>query len=899
MIKIRRLNYAQNGQQILDIKKLEINKAGFYVILGDSGSGKTTLLHAISGFLDDYSGEVIIDNRNLGTFTGEERARLLRTKISLAFQHFVFINDLTVADNIGLVHSSYSEYNRFRHQKIVSDMADKLNISSLLTKKVRILSGGEKSRVNIARTLIKNTPIYLFDEPTAMLDFANAQLVMELLKEKSKEHIVILVTHDLQLATMYADEIITLNYGKIVRQENIKKLKKSARKTIQDYTLSENSKKIASSLFKAWKKRNFIASFSANFALAGIGLSLLLVNSLNIKLTKALQGPFNEEAAFVATESSPNINVIKSLDQDDITYLSRNHNLRCSSFFVTDFDQIFTAKNEVVFYHQGFRHVLPSFHANLFNEVLYLEEIEDETFPYVYNLDADEIILDLPIDDFRVLLTALNLPYRNNAAELGVFLENNEVNLILNVGNYDWDYFDEQIFRLKAVRLKANARIITSNLNFAENLFIDKMRLLSSTSLTKVEEYPWVLKKLVYVFTKRRDELLYKTESLPSYVMQTANNSYFRTLSEESALQNRVLFFKAPPRFYELFTFVNTNNITNNYLYTTPYFTFIEQLLLIGFSMNFYVSADAVLLSQIAKEDIDNNETSHVQLNVPDNVVNLSLQNSGFGALSFKSTNANLKLNEIIISTAAAEKIFGNLNVKNETLHVQALTEITNKGGLYEKKYETYTLKIVNVIKSDVVTFYHHHLWQYLLFKDIFKISPFAFKINGLLIDDDVELDAANGFIITKPFIAYNELINEALANIETYSLFVSLTALVVSFFIVIMVIFHLLAEAYPSLNNLNLIGYDKRAIQSIGKHYIVTFFIKLYITVIIELLLFSFIIEYVLSRYFMTKFSYVFTVEPYVVISLLIITLLFLITVIFQIIFKSNHALTFSRRDL
>lgn len=899
MIKIRRLNYEKNGQQILDINKLEIKKAGFYVILGDSGSGKTTLLNAISGLLHDYSGEVVIDNRRLSALSVEERTRLLRTKISLSFQHFVFINDLSVADNIGLVDYSYSERSRFRHEKIVSDIADKLNLSSLLHKKVRILSGGEKSRVNIARTLIKNTPIYLFDEPTAMLDADNAELVMKLLKEKSEEHVVILVTHDLKLAKEYADEIITLSYGKIVRQENINKLNSLPYKITKDYELTKNSGKIATSLFKAWKKRNFIASFSANFALVGIGISLLLVNSLNIKLTKALQGPFNEEASFVSSDSAANTNVIKTLDQDDINYLTRNHQLRCGSFFVTNLDEIFTAKNEVIFFHQGYRHVLPSFHANLFNEVLYLEEVEDEIFPYVNSLADDEVILDLPIDDFRVLLTAFNLPYRNTATELGTFLENNEINIILNVGNYDWDYFDEQIFRLKAVRLKANARVITGNLNFADNLFITKMRLLSSTSLTRIEEYPWVLKKLVYVFTEARDELLYKTESFPSYVMQSANNGYFRTINEESILQNRILFFKAPPQFYELFTFVNSNNITKNYLYTSPYFTFIEQLLLIGFSMNFYVSDDAILLSQIAKEDIDNKETSHVQLNVPENVVNLSLQNSGFGALSFKSVNNNLKLNEIIISTAAAEKIYGNINVKNETLHVQALTAITNKGGYYEKKYETYTLKIVDIVKSDVVTFYQHHLWQYLLFKDIFKISPFAFRIDGLLIDDDIALSESKGLVITKPFITYNALINEALANIEAYSLFVSLTALVVSFFIVIMVIFHLLAEAYPSLNNLNLIGYDKKAIQNIGTHYIFTFFTKLYMTVIVELLVFSFVIEFILSRYFMTKFSYVFTVKPYVVITLLIILLLFLITMIIGLIFKRSHALTFSRRDL
>lgn len=899
MIKIRRLIYTKEKQNILNIKSLAFTHAGLYVILGDSGSGKTTLLHAISGFLSSYDGDVIVDNRNVNKMDEEEHAQLLRTKVSVAFQHSVFINDLTVHENIGLVLDSFHEQNSSRNKKVVEDIAQNLGITSLLDKKVRVLSGGEKARVNVARTLIRNTSIYLFDEPTAMLDETNNLLIMNLLKEKSKTAIVIVVTHDTKLAEQFADKVITLAYGEVVSEEEINNLPNKVLGRRSNINLNKNSEKISSSLFKTWRKRNFIASFSANFGLTGIGLTILLVSSLNTKLISAMKGTFNEHTTFAASNVHPDTNVIKTLDESDELHLTRNYNFSLGSFFLTDFDDVFTAVNEVKFYHNNYRHVLPSFHANLFNEVLFFEEIEDSTFPYIGQLASDEVVLDLPIDDFRVLLTAFNLPYKNNASDLGYYLEHNDVNIILNVANYDWGYFDEQIFRLKAVRLKSNARVIAQDFKFAEQLFIQKMKLLSSTSLTKVEEYPWVLKKLAFVFTKNRDKILFQTEKFPSYIFQTANRTYFRALNEQKFLHNRVLVFKAPPKFYDVFEFIKKNEIRENYLYTTPYFTFLEELLLIGFSMNFFVSNDAILLAQVAREDILNKETSHVQLTVPDNVINLSMQNSGFGSLSFKSIDNSLKLDEIVISSAAALKIFGKEDIRNEVLHVQALTEITNKDALYDKHYEALALKVVGITPNENVAFYHHPLWFYLLFKDVFNISPFGYKINGVVIDDNVSIKDDNDLTVTKPFMIYNKLINEALANIQKYSLFVSLTAFVVSFFIVIMVLFYLLSEAYPSLNNLRLIGYNKKSIQNIVTLYVITFFLKLYLMIVFELLFFSFIIEFLLSRYFLTKFSYVFTVTPYVLISVLITVLILIVSVLFRFLLNKNEPLTFSRRDL
>ncbi len=900
MIKITNLRYIKQNQTILNIKNLHFTHPGLYIILGDSGSGKTTLLHAISGFLHGYTGDIIIDNQNIATLNDSEHSSLLTNVVSVAFQHPVFINDLTALENVMLTSTNNSKDSTSYISSHFDTLAKEVGIAPFLHKKTRILSGGEKARVNVTRALFKNTPIYLFDEPTSALDRDNSLRLMNKLKQRSRESIVIVVTHDLNIAKKYGDSIIKLAYGEVVKEKHNIRLHSKVHKSekLKSYSLRK-SQEIAQKLHKAWRKKNYIATFTANFGLVGIGLSVLLINNLNLKLTNFFATSYSENSTFIKANARPTANVVKTAEDEDISYLNRNYHYNIGSYFITNLDEIFQSENRVTFYHNNFRHTLPSFHANLFNEVVFFQEIDDVTYPYITTLKNDEIILDLPIDDFRVLLTAFNLPYRNNAEDLGIYLQHNDVDIILNVANNDWDYIDEQIFRLKAVRLKSKARIVVNSFDFSENLFIHKMKLSASTSLTKIEEFPWVLKQVAFIFSLNSDEILFESMKLPDYILQRANKNYFRSLQDDALLQNRILLFIAPPQFYETFTFLSNTSITTDFLFSFTFFPFIEEMLLLGFTYNFLFGGEEFLINEAAKEDINDKVNSHVQLNLPQNIANLSMQNNAFGGFSFYNTTESLKLDEIVISSALALKIFGTIDVINKDVHTGALTNITSQNGLYVKTYEFTSLKVKNVIENTNLALYHHPLWQYLLFKDVFGVSPFSMPIDGVFVNGNVEITNDYNVTITKPFHNYAKLINEALDNIESYSLFIALTAFVVSFFIVLMIIFHLLNDAFASFNALNLIGYNKKNIENIVFFYVSTFFIRLLFIAILELFVFSFFIELILSNYFQTKFNYVFMINPYLYIVALIAFSIGFMTIIFSLTFKHKRSLIFSRRDL
>lgn len=900
MIKITNLRYIRQNQTILDIKSLHFVHPGLYIILGDSGSGKTTLLHAISGFLHDYSGQIIVGGQSLSTLSDTEHASLLTNVVSVAFQHPVFINDLSAIENVMLASPDTSDENSNYISGSLESLAKETGIAPFLHKKVRVLSGGEKARVNITRALFKNTPIYLFDEPTSALDDGNSNKIMKKIKERSKESIVIVVTHDQAIAKKYGDTIIELAYGKVVKDicnvlapKPIKEIAKG-----RAYSLRK-SQEIAGKLYKTWRKRNYVATFTANFGLLGIGLGLLLINNLNIKLTSFFAASYSENATFIKTKERQHTDIIKTVEDEDVNYLKRNLRYDIGSYFITNLDDIFETENRVTFYHDAFRHTLPSFHANLFNEVIFFQEVEDETYPYITKLNNDEVILDLPIDDFRVLLTAFNLPYRNNAEDLGIYLQHNVVNIILNVANNNWDYADEQIFRLKAIRLKSKARVIVNDFNFSENLFINKMKLIASKNLTKTEEFPWALKQISFIFSLNSEKILFESTKLPDYIMQRANNNYFRSLQDKFLLKNRLLLFIAPPQFYETFAFLENAFIEADFMFAFSHFPFIEEMLLLGFSHNFLLGGEELLINEAAKEDISDKTNSHVQLNLPPNIVNLSVQNNAFGGFSFYNAKQPLNLHDIIISSALAYKLFGTKDVINKDLYVASLTHVTNQNGLYIKTYEYTSLKIVNVYENTDLALYHHPLWQYLLFKDIFGISPFVLAIEGVFVNDDVQTNESYNLTVTKPFQNYAKLINEALDNIQSYSLFIALTAFVVSFFIVLMIIFHLLNDAFASFNALNLIGYNKTNIENIVFFYVATFFVRLLLFATLQLFVFSFIIEAILSNYFQTKFNYVFIIYPYLYIVALIAFSIGFMTIIFSLMFKHKRSLIFSRRDL
>ena len=222
MIEFKNLNKVYKTKKGIETKalnniNLKIGNVGMVFITGKSGSGKSTMLNLLGGLDTVTSGELLINNQNISNFKNREYDSYRNTYIGFVFQEFNILEQYNVYDNIAL---ALKLQNKKPDKYKISNLLEKLGLKDLDQRKVNELSGGQKQRVAIARALIKNPKIILADEPTGNLDKASSKQIFELLKEISKEKLVIVVSHDIESANTYADRIIELSDGKIIKDTN-------------------------------------------------------------------------------------------------------------------------------------------------------------------------------------------------------------------------------------------------------------------------------------------------------------------------------------------------------------------------------------------------------------------------------------------------------------------------------------------------------------------------------------------------------------------------------------------------------------------------------------------------------------------------------------------------------
>ena len=198
---------------------VEFRKSEFVSILGPSGCGKTTLLNIIGG-LDQYtSGDLVINGKSTKEFKDSDWDSYRNHSIGFVFQSYNLIPHQTVLSNVelALTLSGVSKSERRRRAK---EALERVGLGDQLNKKPNQMSGGQMQRVAIARALVNNPDILLADEPTGALDTETSVQIMEILKEISKDRLIVMVTHNPELAESYSTRIIRLLDGQIVDDSN-------------------------------------------------------------------------------------------------------------------------------------------------------------------------------------------------------------------------------------------------------------------------------------------------------------------------------------------------------------------------------------------------------------------------------------------------------------------------------------------------------------------------------------------------------------------------------------------------------------------------------------------------------------------------------------------------------
>ena len=208
-----------NQIHVINDTSLEFGETGLTALLGPSGCGKTTLLNVIGGLDKADRGKIFINGQKITGRTAASVDKIRNLNIGYIFQNYNLINEMTVFDNVAMVLKMVGIKDEEEIKEKVEYALDLVGMYRYRKRYADMLSGGERQRVGIARAIVKNPAIIIADEPTGNLDSANTLEVMNIIKAISREKLVILVTHEENLAEFYADRIIRIRDGKVISDE--------------------------------------------------------------------------------------------------------------------------------------------------------------------------------------------------------------------------------------------------------------------------------------------------------------------------------------------------------------------------------------------------------------------------------------------------------------------------------------------------------------------------------------------------------------------------------------------------------------------------------------------------------------------------------------------------------
>lgn len=315
MLKLVNIKKSYNLGEKEEVKALkgisiDFRESEFVSILGPSGCGKTTLLNIIGG-LDRYSdGDLIINNKSTKEFKDKDFDSYRNHQIGFVFQSYNLITHQTVLANVELA-LTLSGVNAKERRKRALKALKEVGLSDQVNKKPNQLSGGQMQRVAIARALVNDPEIILADEPTGALDSKTSVQIMDLLKKISKDKLIIMVTHNEELAKTYSTRVIKLLDGEVLEDSNPYHSNLEETEKMQTKKIAMSFKTALSLSFNnllTKKGRTILTSFAGSIGIIGIALILSLSSGMNNYISKVESDALSsypisvEQTTFNATE---------------------------------------------------------------------------------------------------------------------------------------------------------------------------------------------------------------------------------------------------------------------------------------------------------------------------------------------------------------------------------------------------------------------------------------------------------------------------------------------------------------------------------------------------------------------------------------------------------------------
>lgn len=451
MLELKNISkvYKQKGVSVTALNNINIKFAdtGLVFLLGKSGSGKSSLLNIIGNLDKQTSGEILLDGNNVSKFQGRTLDSYLNSYIGFIFQDYNLIDEYNVYKNIDI---ALSLQRKKKNKENINKILEIVGLTGLGNRKINELSGGQKQRVAIARALSKDSKIILADEPTGNLDTETSHQIMSLLKQISKEKLVIVVTHDIDLAKNFADRIIQIQDGAIYND--------TAPYTIDIPTKELKLKKKHLSFFKSLqlslrnlknkKIRMAITILLTTVSITMLGLSYMLTN-FNIPYTHAKALVDNNETKIEVYKKIKGkiyrldtlINSYTNKDIENLQNEFNKYNINLSNVSTTmENDQLLNIKlNYDKKYEENYTEY--AYYSLYIENTIFVELTGNENFKVIGKLpkQSNEILISKLYADYIIKFGLVNYEYNKDNELVPIYLNFTSYDEILNK-NYEIDF---------------------------------------------------------------------------------------------------------------------------------------------------------------------------------------------------------------------------------------------------------------------------------------------------------------------------------------------------------------------------------------------------------------------------------------------------------------------------
>ncbi len=760
----------QFGNQLLfEDVHFAFPEKGLVTILGPSGCGKTTLLKMLGGLDENYSGSIHLGPFSLTGSSSAQKENFRLEHLGFIFQDFRLLNTDTVEANLLVSYLPFHPQDLPRQKRLVKETLHWVGLDGFEKRIANTLSGGEKQRVSLARALLNDPSIIFADEPTGALDHFHGEHVLELLKRMSANRLVVVVTHDENLAYRFADSILRIQNGKLVETP----LKKSAETARNVFFPHHPKNQHAQNVPLSWavahargnlrqkKWRTAISQMALAMSLVGVGLSLSLSSTISLRIEKALTSLLGEPSIVMTpSQRGPSVMQIDGAPMKEVLSLAEDYPDYVDGVgivYENNFEDMFKDANQLVFVNHGTKQVLPSFNMRLINDFQWLDDVGETILPFrPPKMANDEVVLGISYDDLRIISSTLNI--KTTVSAFSSYLQTHEVVLSFELRNNEWAYEDEQLVTLIGFFLTDVPTFIHENCFWNQWFFEEAMRFPFTSDFSSPPEYPWTLRKVPFLHLKDDGTTFFKMTQYDSnfypYVLERFRTENHRSLCGIGLVCSspRVQIFLSEKEGLELgmVNFIRkAAPYLGHFVVCSPkgYVVYPEALMAGFFKETLFASSPTALDEVIDSISVLSAQEQNQTYIFPRGILSGSFLKSGDEAVrlhplpsSFLIGRSPQAVDEIIVSEKMAKLLFSSAKeAMGKCLYVGSmLEENRDSAQTIHRTFGQVTLTIVGIASGNSAFIAQSDDWGIAFFRDLLGVSAFelipdtvAFALNS------------------------------------------------------------------------------------------------------------------------------------------------------------------------